>query len=175
MKLASKQGLRIMNISDLVAELGVVKQSIEGISTKALEEEARQRSNFLDDSQLQEYVARYIENRHLRLKIVATDLFSDPYWDILVDLYFSKMIHRKVNICSAIMSGNVPLTTGLRVVETLITKGLVFREKDQCDKRKSFLQLSDEGFALLHKYFARVSRSGANSMLVRRPDRQEIS
>lgn len=159
-----------MHISELLAELGVVKNSIECLAAKAKEEEKRQRLNVLDDSYLQQYVNRYIENRQLRLKIIADDLFFDPNWDILVDLYFSRLVNRNVHVTSAILSSNIPQTTGLRVLDILIERGWIYREKDPFDGRKTLLHLSDGAHSLIHGYFVRVSQSGVSAALARRPE-----
>jgi DNA-binding MarR family transcriptional regulator len=76
-----------------------------------------------------------------------TDLFSDPAWDILLDLFAAYETGQRVSISSACIASNVPPTTALRWLAILENRGLIVRASDDTDKRRAFVRLSD----LTHK------------------------
>ena len=47
----------------------------------------------------------------------------------------------------------VPLTTALRWIATLETEGLIDRQNDRFDRRRTFLELSEKGRTGMSAYF----------------------
>ncbi|MFX7938349.1 winged helix DNA-binding protein, partial [Acinetobacter baumannii] len=70
------------------------------------------------------------------------DLFFDPCWDILLDLYIAHRKNRQISISSACMAANVPTSTALRWITTLERRGLVLSEKDAKDSRRRLVRLT---------------------------------
>jgi hypothetical protein len=56
----------------------------------------------------------YLERRQ-REKHFPSNLFGEPAWDILLDLYVAAKENVKIATTSACIGGSVPPTTGLRV------------------------------------------------------------
>ncbi|HSR00762.1 MAG TPA: winged helix DNA-binding protein [Sphingomicrobium sp.] len=94
-----------------------------------------------------------IEARARRQKFFKASLFSDPAWDILLDLFAAEAEGRRVAISSAGLAANVPLTTAIRWINALQEEGLVSRENDPLDGRRSFLTLTEQGLRSMHDYF----------------------
>jgi DNA-binding MarR family transcriptional regulator len=69
-------------------------------------------------------------------------LFSDPGWDILLDLYIEDAEHRSVSVSSACIAAGVPPTTGLRWLDRLQRRGLLTRTPDPQDGRKIYIGLT---------------------------------
>lgn len=69
-------------------------------------------------------------------------LFSDPGWDILLDLFVEESQHRAVSVSSACIAAGVPPTTGLRWLERLQRRGLLTRTPDPQDGRKVYIRLT---------------------------------
>jgi hypothetical protein len=67
--------------------------------------------------------------RRLRTKYFAADLFAEPAWDILLDLYASTAEGRKLGVRGACRATCVPPTTALRYVNALVARGLLARRK----------------------------------------------
>ena len=86
------------------------------------------------------YVGRRKRERHL-----SSDLFGEPTWDILLDLYVAAREDRRVPTTSACIGAHVPPTTALRWLRILEAKGLVEREDDGRDGRRTFVRLTDKG------------------------------
>lgn len=85
------------------------------------------------------------EFRRLRnLKFAGHDVFEDPAWDMILAIFIDQMSGRPTSISSACYASNVAQTTALRWINRLVKEGLLFRENDPADARRSFLKLSDE-------------------------------
>lgn len=78
-------------------------------------------------------------------------LFGEPIWDMLLDLYISELQGRKISVSSLCIAANVPQTTALRYLSEMLDARLVVRVDDPKDLRRSFVELSNDGFRLLTK------------------------
>jgi len=76
-------------------------------------------------------------------------LFGEPAWDILLNLYIAHSSGRAISRTKASKSGDVPQTTGLRILTMLAERGLVTRIDDPGDRRRSFVGLSDAAITLM--------------------------
>ncbi|WP_421839146.1 winged helix DNA-binding protein [Novosphingobium sp.] len=93
------------------------------------------------------YAIRRRRDRHL-----PGDLFGEPTWDILLDLYVATREGRPVPTTSACIGANVPPTTALRWLRILEARGLVEREDDGRDGRRTFVRLSARGLAAMDNW-----------------------
>ncbi|MGD9810197.1 MAG: winged helix DNA-binding protein [Sphingobium sp.] len=91
--------------------------------------------------------------RRLREHIVATDLFADPAWDIMLDLMAARLENVRVSVSSLCIAAAVPPTTALRWIRQLTEKGLLKREADPDDGRRIFIALTDEGASAVERWF----------------------
>jgi predicted transcriptional regulator len=87
--------------------------------------------------------------RRRRERFLAADLFGEPTWDILLDLFIAAGEGRRVPTTSACIGANVPPTTALRWLRILETRGLVEREDDGRDGRRTFVCLTARGTAAM--------------------------
>lgn len=94
-----------------------------------------------------------IAARARRQKFFKASLFSDPAWDILLELFAAEAEGRRVAISTAGLAANVPLTTAIRWINALQEEGLVSRQNDPLDARRSFLTLTDLGLRSMRDYF----------------------
>jgi len=101
--------------------------------------------SFADPDTLACLAFGFYETRRLRDRHFKNDLFGDPAWDILLDLFVQKSAGKRVSITSACIASGTPPTTGLRWVALLVEEGLVIREGDEVDRRRAFLRLSKAG------------------------------
>jgi hypothetical protein len=85
------------------------------------------------------------------------DLFGEPAWDIMLDLYIAQATNKKISVTSACIASAVPSTTGLRWLTILINDGLVLREHDPQDNRRVFVRLSETGVTSMEQYFDKLS------------------
>lgn len=86
--------------------------------------------------------------RRRRESIVGKkDMFSDPCWDILLDLFIAHGKNRQISITSACLAAQVPASTALRWITVLEKMGLIERQRDTKDARRRFVQLTPKAIA----------------------------
>lgn len=100
--------------------------------------------------------ARHTHARRLtRASIFGNgDIFGEPAWDILLDLYIAHAEKKPVFVSSACIGSAAPPTTGLRWLGVLADMGLVMREHDKEDQRRVLVRLTERGVAAMDEYFA---------------------
>ncbi len=84
------------------------------------------------------------------------DLFGEPAWDILLDLYIAHAEGKAVSVSSACIGSAAPATTGLRWLGVLADEGFVARENDHDDQRRVMVRLSPSGLAAMEQFFDAV-------------------
>lgn len=107
-------------------------------------------------------VRNLIRARRLRANHFAADLFADPAWDMLLDLFAAELEHRRVSVSSLCIAAAVPGTTALRWIGTMVDAGLFERHADKLDRRRAYVGLSDKARDALLRYFEGVRRAGLN-------------
>lgn len=98
-----------------------------------------------------------IRARASRAQFFKASLFSDPAWDILLELFAAQQEGRRVSISAAGLTAGIPLTTALRWIAALEREELVERAGDPTDARRTFLKLSDKGLRSMTQYFQSCS------------------
>jgi DNA-binding MarR family transcriptional regulator len=97
---------------------------------------------------------KIIANRQKRREQFGKALVADPAWDMLLDLAVARARFRRVSVTSLCIASGVPSTTALRWIGVLAGDGLIQRENDCQDRRRTFLSLSDKGVRKVASYFA---------------------
>lgn len=83
--------------------------------------------------------------RQARSRNLPSNLFGEPAWDILLDLFIAKSRGRRVSVTSVCIASQVPATTALRWIGLLQSEGIIVRDNDNDDRRRAFLRLSESG------------------------------
>jgi CheY-like chemotaxis protein/DNA-binding MarR family transcriptional regulator len=91
--------------------------------------------------------------RRLRSQYFPAELFSDPCWEMLLDLYDAALAGAEVTVTSLGAASGVPQTTALRRMETLQDHQLIVRTEDRTDKRRTIVKLSDAGMQAVEDFF----------------------
>ncbi|HEX8643728.1 MAG TPA: MarR family transcriptional regulator [Allosphingosinicella sp.] len=91
-----------------------------------------------------EWVRTLIGLRQLRREYLGAELFFDPAWDMLLDLFASRLAGRRVTVTSLCIAAGVASTTALRWMKSLEAKGFILRHRDPGDRRRVYVELSDE-------------------------------
>lgn len=95
--------------------------------------------------------------RRKRVSIFGNpDLFGEPAWDIMLDLYIAQAEGKPVSVSSACIGSASPPTTGLRWLGVLAEEGLVVRENDPEDHRRVLVRLTTVGIAAMDRFFDAV-------------------
>jgi hypothetical protein len=85
--------------------------------------------------------------RRSRERLFPGQLFSEPAWDLMLDLLAAETGGSSVSVTSACIATSAPMTTAIRCLKRLEAEGLVYREADSLDKRRIYVRLSAEAFA----------------------------
>lgn len=85
----------------------------------------------------------WIESRKIRDRVLGEDLFFDPAWSILLELYVYHRRDTAVALTTLCAGSGLPPSTGLRWVTLLERRGLVSREPDTFDRRKTYARLTE--------------------------------
>jgi DNA-binding MarR family transcriptional regulator len=89
------------------------------------------------------------------------ELFSDPAWDMLLDLYAAELSQVRVSVTSLCIASNAPTSTALRWISTLERENLIERRADPLDGRRFFLSLTRQAVERFERYFALVGNRAA--------------
>lgn len=105
------------------------------------------------DRQRAKAVRRMLRQRRMREQYFPADLFADPAWDMLLDLYAARLERQPVSVSSLCIAAAVPATTALRWIKTMTDAGLFQREDDPHDGRRIFIALAGGAYDALARYF----------------------
>lgn len=97
-------------------------------------------------------------SRRSREHCFAANIFAEPAWDMLLDLYVQQHRGRPVSIHSLCIAAAVPATTALRWIGKLDDCGLVARERSARDNRVIHVALTAQGQAAMERYLAERAR-----------------
>lgn len=104
----------------------------------------------------EQYIKTMLKLRRDRERFFGNDLFADPAWDILLELYAAALGQYRVSVTSLCVAAAVPGTTGLRWIKNLEDSGLIVRKADPMDGRRHFLMLSERALGTMNAYFRTV-------------------
>lgn len=105
-------------------------------------------------------IRELIKLRRMREQHFPADLFADPGWDILLDLFAAKLEGKSVSVSSLCIAAAVPPTTGLRWITTMTDHGALVRRQDPNDARRVFIELSAESETGLRAFFSDAAARG---------------
>jgi len=105
-------------------------------------------------------VRAVIRARRLRGQFFTGELFADPAWDMLLDLFAASLERRRVSVSSLCIAAAVPPTTALRWIGTMHEAGLFGREADPGDRRRAYIVLSEKAQQGMRAYVGALRRMG---------------
>ena len=103
-------------------------------------------------------VKEIIRSRRQRDFIFGADLFGEPAWDILLEIYLAKLTETKMSFKSGCIASAVPMTTALRWIRRLQDEGWINRVADATDPRRSWLTLTEQGSNAMREYSENLRR-----------------
>ena len=94
-----------------------------------------------------------IQARAKRAQHFPVELFADPAWSILLELYLADLEQRRTTISCLCVGAEVPGTTALRWITALVERGLIVRHPDRLDRRRVYVELSSDSLQAMTDYF----------------------
>jgi DNA-binding MarR family transcriptional regulator len=110
-----------------------------------------------DKSLLKVLVQEILRSRRRREKLFGGDLFGEPAWDILLELFSAELAQKKLSVSAACYASAVPHTTALRWLGKLEDDGWITRMDDPFDGRRSWLVLTDHGSDRMRHFLSNVA------------------
>jgi PAS domain S-box-containing protein len=101
---------------------------------------------------------RILAKRRLRSHFFQGEMFGEPAFDLMLDLFVQELSNRQTYTTSAAVASGAPLTTALRQITMLVERGLVCREADPVDRRRVLLRLTSDGSKQMWDYLAAAEK-----------------
>ena len=110
-----------------------------------------------------DYLRALVAARVDRDAIFKANLFSDPAWEMLLDLAVAEASGRSISVTSLCLASGAPTTTALRRIDDLQEAGLLERFPDAADRRRIIVRLTDTGRTRMQSFIQRqAGRLGIN-------------
>lgn len=90
--------------------------------------------------------AKYLYQLRRKREATFGDLFGEPAWDILLDLYISESAGQSLVVSSVCIAACVPASTALRWIGRLVADGVLERRLDPFDKRRRYIAMTSDAF-----------------------------
>lgn len=101
---------------------------------------------------------RILAKRRLRSHFFQGEMFGEPAFDLMLDLFVQELSNRQTYTTSAAVASGAPLTTALRQIGMLVERGLVNRDADPVDRRRVLLRLTSEGSKQMWDYLVAAEK-----------------
>jgi len=83
----------------------------------------------------------------------APELFGDPAWEMLIDIFIHEREGNPLPVSSLCVSPSIPMSSALRLCQKLCDAGIIYRIPDPSDGRRSFVSLAPEIAHRINAYF----------------------
>jgi hypothetical protein len=146
-------------LRQLSEEVGRIADILATLSEEARTEPPPLQEEEGEDSPISAGAVRaIIRARRLRDQYLGSELFADPAWDMMLDLFAAKLEQRRVAVSSLCIAAAVPPTTALRWIKTLTDVGVLVRAADPQDGRRVYIELSAKAAAGMDAYLKAAQR-----------------
>ena len=103
---------------------------------------------------LAQRVRRFIAIERECAAAFGRDLVGAPAWDMLLELLDARLRGQPVSVSSLCVAVETPATTVLRRIDDLVAAGLASRRPDPDDRRRVFVELTDDAVARLDAFLS---------------------
>lgn len=154
-KVASEHGMPTRRMRILADELNELISKMEMSEYSAESAETPPPTPTVNDW-LDAAVDAYNMRRNREKIFGDTQLFGEPTWDILLDLFIAELRDVKMQTTSVCIGAQVPQTTALRWLALLERENLVRRYRDNEDSRRVYIQLTEPALKkMVHVFYER--------------------
>ena len=143
------------DVSQLNNEFKRIASTLSSIESRFANFEQQAQPKAVNAATPLQRAKEYYHKRRIRERMFGNmNLFSDPAWDILIDLYIATEEGRQISVSSACVASAASTTTALRCLKTLEKAGHVVRKEDPTDARRVFMSLTDSAIKTVRKFFS---------------------
>lgn len=139
----------LVRVRELSASLDMAISNSQGLT----EQPGSRGCEVLRDKVLQ-HAREIYAFRRKRSNWLPQDLFGEPAWDILLELFTMRIEGKQARVKTACLASGVPATTALRWINVLERKGLIASSADSADHRVRWIWLKDEPYEKLYNMLA---------------------
>ena len=93
-----------------------------------------------------------LRDRRAREHLFPSDLFADPAWDIMLDLFAARIEQKAISVSSACIASAAPPTTALRYIRRLVNAGIIDEIPDKADRRRVYVRLTEQAFENMQRW-----------------------
>jgi DNA-binding MarR family transcriptional regulator len=104
-------------------------------------------TNFPSVTLTEDHITSILLVRRARTAILGENLFSDPAWDILLELYAASLGGRSVSVAELVGATETQPSTTVRWVSVLTDRGLVQSAADAARPGRLFVSITGEGLS----------------------------
>lgn len=95
-----------------------------------------------------------MRRRLLRQQLIgAPELFGDPAWEMLIDLFVHECERKRLSISALCVTSSIPMSSALRLAQRLCDAGITRRVPDPIDGRRTFIRLDPVIAHRMRAYF----------------------
>jgi DNA-binding MarR family transcriptional regulator len=99
----------------------------------------------------EDHVLSILSGRRGREAALGRELFSDPAWDILLELYAARLGERRMTLRELARSIDIPESTTARWISVLSDRGFVIALNDRREMVEASIELSAQGLAVMKR------------------------
>jgi len=105
-----------------------------------------------------------------RLRALDGIVEPDATWSMLTELLRARLIRRRISVTSLCLASKSPVTTALRRIERLLETGFITYSLDPKDRRRKYIELTDDGATRVQDVVRGISRHFGAEELQQAPD-----
>lgn len=149
--------------AQIIAARATISRVLEDLDSNSRHQPRSYES--LDNSTLAAIARRMIVKRRLRDRLLdIPELFGEPAWDMMLELFAAYIDGRPLSPTSACVSSSVSVQTGLRYLKALEDKGLVECVPDLADPCVVRVRLTQTAVARMAQLITRYARAPSDSL-----------
>ena len=106
-----------------------------------------------------ETARRAYNERKVRPNFVGNgDMFGEPAWDMLLDLFISQANEEEVTVKAGCLHADIPPTTTIRWLKVLEQNGLIMSHVDPADPKQHLIHLTATGYEGMLRYLESIAK-----------------
>ena len=137
-------------LSDVAVQLTQVEKWVATLLDTAGQASAN--TTELDDHALCEMARSIYRARRRRENFFPANLFGEPAWDILLDIFIHATAGTSLTVTSVCIASAVPTTTALRHIAQLEEMGFVIKQAVSGDARAKSIHMTPSGYEAMRRY-----------------------
>ncbi len=120
------------------------------------------------DLTLSKIARQLLKLRRDRQRIFSADIFGEPAWDMLLDMFVQHADGKRISVKSLCIGSGVPNTTALRWISVLVAEGFLMREPSYIDRRITYIYLTRKGYESIREcligYLSSMKKYGSKGI-----------